>query len=65
LDKLNQEISSRVVASKEALLVTTVLQNQVVIRMCLINPKTTLKHVKDTLIQCEEFAKQIFLEIEK
>ena len=64
LDKLNQEISSRVVASKEALLVTTVLQNQVVIRMCLINPKTTLKHVKDTLSQCEEFAKQIFLEVE-
>ena len=65
LDKLNQEISSRVVASKEALLVTTVLQNQVVIRMCLINPKTTLKHVKDTLSQCEEFAKEVFLEWKK
>ena len=65
LDKLNQEISSRVVASKEALLVTTVLQNQVVIRMCLINPKTTLKHVKDTLSQCEEFAKEVFWEWKK
>lgn len=65
LDRLNQEISSRVVASKEALLVTTVLQKQVVIRMCLINPKTTLKHIKDTLSQCEEFAKEIFLEMEK
>jgi glutamate/tyrosine decarboxylase-like PLP-dependent enzyme len=65
LDKLNQEISTRVVASKEALLVTTVLQNQVVIRMCLINPKTTIKHVKDTLSQCEEFAKEVFLEWKK
>ena len=65
LDKLNQEISARVVASKEALLVTTVLQNQVVIRMCLINPKTTIKHIKDTLSQCEEFAKQVFLEWKK
>ncbi|PQJ73020.1 pyridoxal phosphate-dependent decarboxylase family protein [Polaribacter butkevichii] len=65
LDKLNQEISSKVVDSKEALLVTTVLQNQVVIRMCLINPKTTLKHVTDTLNQCEVFAKQVLLEWNK
>lgn len=62
LDKLNQEISVRVVASREALLVTTVLQNQVVIRMCLINPDTTLDHIKDTLNQCEKFAKQILLD---
>ena len=61
LDALNQEISSRVVASKEALLVTTVLQNQIVIRMCLINPKTTLKHIKDTLNQCNSFASEILL----
>ncbi|KGL63541.1 pyridoxal phosphate-dependent decarboxylase family protein [Polaribacter sp. Hel1_85] len=65
LDRLNQEISARVVASKEALLVTTVLQNQVVIRMCLINPKTTLQHIKDTLNQCDDFAKEILLEWKK
>ena len=65
LDKLNQEISSKVVESKEALLVTTVLQDQVVIRMCLINPKTTLKHITDTLDQCEVFAKQALLEWNK
>ncbi|QTD37863.1 aminotransferase class V-fold PLP-dependent enzyme [Polaribacter batillariae] len=62
LDVLNQEISSRVVASKEAFLVTTVLQNQVVIRMCLINPRTTIKHIKDTLNQCNAFAKEVLLE---
>ncbi|WP_339660264.1 aspartate aminotransferase family protein [uncultured Polaribacter sp.] len=59
LDKLNQEISARVVASKEALLVTTILQNQIVIRMCLINPKTTLDHIKETLDQCDQFANEV------
>ena len=62
LDKLNQEISARVVASKEALLVTTVLQNQIVMRMCLINPKTTMQHIKDTFSQCNAFAKEILAE---
>jgi glutamate/tyrosine decarboxylase-like PLP-dependent enzyme len=65
LDKLNQQISARVVASKEALLVTTILQNQVVIRMCLINPKTTLNHVKETLDQCNKFATEILAEWRK
>ncbi len=65
VDRLNQEISTRVVDSREAFLVTTVLQSQVVIRMCLINPKTTLKHVTDTLDQCEVFAKQVLLDWKK
>ena len=65
LDALNQEISSRVVSSKEALLVTTVLQNQIVIRMCLINPKTTINHIKDTLNQCNNFASEILLSWKK
>lgn len=65
LDKLNQEISARVVASKEALLVTTILQNQIVIRMCLINPKTTLDHIKETLDQCDTFAKEVLAEWKK
>ncbi|WP_452229372.1 pyridoxal phosphate-dependent decarboxylase family protein [Lacinutrix sp. MEBiC02404] len=59
LDAINQEISKRVVDSREALLVTTVLQNQVVLRMCLINPRTTIDDVKDTLKMCEAFAKEI------
>jgi aromatic-L-amino-acid decarboxylase len=56
LDKLNQFISKKVVATKEALLVTTVLNGQVVLRMCLINPRTTLNDVKETLVLCEEIA---------
>ena len=62
LDKLNQEISARVTKSKEALLVTTVLQNQVVLRMCLINPRTTFNHIKETFSLCNAFAKEILEE---
>ncbi|WP_435373087.1 pyridoxal phosphate-dependent decarboxylase family protein [Aequorivita marina] len=56
LDALNQRISKSVVDSKEALLVTTVLNGQVVLRMCLINPRTTLDDVKETIALCESFA---------
>ncbi len=58
LDALNQYISQKVIASKEALLVTTVLNKQVVLRMCLINPRTTLEDITDTLSLCEGFANE-------
>ncbi|MGB3342691.1 MAG: aminotransferase class V-fold PLP-dependent enzyme [Aequorivita sp.] len=56
LDALNQHISEKVVASKQALLVTTILNGQVVLRMCLINPRTTLNDIKETIALCESFA---------
>lgn len=56
LDAINQKISEKVVASREALLVTTILNGQVVLRMCLINPRTTMEDVKSTLSLCEKFA---------
>jgi len=62
LDKVNQEISKRIIAFKEALLVTTVLNGQVVLRMCLINPKTTINHIKETIELCTKFGKKILLE---
>jgi glutamate/tyrosine decarboxylase-like PLP-dependent enzyme len=62
LDILNQEVSKRVVESKESLLVTTVLNKQVVLRMCLINPRTTMVHINETIDSCEYFAKQILEE---
>lgn len=58
LDHINQNISKKIVASREALLVTTVLQNQIVLRMCLINPRTTIEDIKSTLQQCEEYGKE-------
>ena len=59
LDELNQKISEKIMASREALLVTTILQNQIVLRMCLINPRTTLEDVKGTINLCEKFAEDI------
>ncbi|SEE55292.1 pyridoxal phosphate-dependent decarboxylase family protein [Tenacibaculum sp. MAR_2010_89] len=59
LDELNQKISKKVMESREALLVTTVLNKQVVLRMCLINPKTTFKDVEDTFLLCNSFADEI------
>ncbi|MAY53179.1 MAG: decarboxylase [Flavobacteriaceae bacterium] len=58
LDAMNQYISSQVINSREALLVTTLLNGHVVLRMCLINPRTTLDDIKETLALCEEFATQ-------
>ncbi len=56
LDKINQYISEQVVSSQKALLVTTLLNGQVVLRMCLINPRTTMIDVNETFALCEEFA---------
>lgn len=56
LDAMNQYISKKVMESREALLVTTLLNKQVVLRMCLINPRTTLADVEETLALCEKFA---------
>lgn len=56
LDEINQYISRKVVKSRKALLVTTILNNQVVLRMCLINPRTTMDDVTETLDLCKSFA---------
>ncbi|WP_299895063.1 aminotransferase class V-fold PLP-dependent enzyme [uncultured Aquimarina sp.] len=59
IDLINQKISERIMHSREALLVTTVLVGQVVLRMCLINPRTTLDHIKETITQCEVFGEEL------
>ncbi|WP_271767394.1 pyridoxal phosphate-dependent decarboxylase family protein [Aquimarina algiphila] len=58
LDQINQNISNKIVTSREALLVTTILQGQIVLRMCLINPRTTIEDIKDTLEKCEIHGKE-------
>ncbi len=58
LDHINQNISKKIVEAGEALLVTTVLQGQITLRMCLINPRTTIEDIKNTLIQCEIYGKE-------
>ncbi len=58
LDAINQEISKQIMSAREAVLVTTILHGQVVLRMCLINPKTTIGDIEETLHACETFAQQ-------
>lgn len=62
IDELNQKISQKIMESREAFLVTTILNKQVVLRMCLINPKTTMDDVKETLELCHHFGKEILKE---
>ena len=56
LNELNDYISKKVIATCEAMLATTVLKNKVVLRMCLINPRTTLEDVQGTLQLSERLA---------
>lgn len=62
IDKLNQKISQKIMDSREAFLVTTILNKQVVLRMCLINPKTTMEHIKETLELCHQFGEEVLKE---
>ncbi|RSC93176.1 pyridoxal phosphate-dependent decarboxylase family protein [Tenacibaculum singaporense] len=62
IDELNQKISQKIMESREAFLVTTILNKQVVLRMCLINPKTTMDDVKETLELCHQFGEEILKE---
>lgn len=59
LDSINQYISGKVMASRKAMLVTTILNGQVVLRMCLINPRTTMEDVTDTFDLCKAYAHEI------
>jgi len=61
LDEINQYISKRIIEDREAVLVTTVLQAQVVLRMCLINPKIQMEDLIDTMNLLEKYADE-FLE---
>ena len=63
IDELNQKISQRVMESRDAVFVTTILNKQVVLRMCLINPKTTMDDVLDTLNTCEEYGAEILKDL--
>lgn len=54
LDEINQYISDKIIHQKEAVLVTTILNKQIVLRMCLINPRTTLQDVQQTIAKCEK-----------
>ena len=56
LDRANLKISKGVMAKQKAHIVTTTLTGQVVLRMCLINPRTTMTHLEETISSCEQIA---------
>lgn len=56
LDEANLNISRGVMAQQKAHMVTTTLMGQVVLRMCLINPRTTMTHLEETISSCEQIA---------
>lgn len=56
IDQLNQRISDRIIEDGKAMLATTIVNQQTVLRMCLINPRTTMEHVLETLSTLESYA---------
>ncbi len=40
-----------------------VLLNQVILRMCLINPRTTIKDINETIEKCEKFGDMELLKL--
>ncbi|MAJ31664.1 MAG: decarboxylase [Flavobacteriaceae bacterium] len=59
LDKANLRISKVIMAQQKAHIVTTTLTGQVVLRMCLINPRTNMTHLEETINSCEEIATEL------
>lgn len=55
LDELNQYISKSIISSREAMLATTRIKGKTVLRMCLINPRTSITDVQETIRLLEIF----------
>jgi hypothetical protein len=63
LNDLNQHLSNEIIKSRQAMLVTTVLKGKVVLRMCLINPRSTLTDITETLDSLEQYARRYLEQI--
>ncbi len=61
LDRLNQHISDRIIEEAEAMLATTIVNDRTVLRMCLINPRTRMDHIRSTLKLLEGYASEYLL----
>ncbi len=55
LDQLNQQLSDRIIGEGKAMLATTVVNQRTVLRMCLINPRTTMDHLQATIETLESY----------
>jgi glutamate/tyrosine decarboxylase-like PLP-dependent enzyme len=63
LDLINQGIVKKITEARKAILATTILQGKVVLRICLINPRTTLEEIKETLKDCQDYAEDIITSV--
>lgn len=61
LDRLNQYISDCIIEAGEAMLATTIVKGQTVLRMCLINPRTTTADILSTLKSLENTHRSFYL----
>ena len=59
---VNQKISDEMTATGQAFLATTSIRNQIVLRMCLINPRATIDDVTMTIENCREIGTHYWLE---
>ncbi|MFN8372496.1 MAG: pyridoxal-dependent decarboxylase [Anaerolineae bacterium] len=61
-DELNKEIVNRMTEDGYAFLSTTILKGRVVVRMCIINPRTTEGDILGTILRLNRHAEEIFRE---
>ncbi len=59
LNKINSEIINRLVKDGYAMISSTVLGNKVVLRMCIINPRTTESDIDNTINRIVELGENI------
>jgi aromatic-L-amino-acid/L-tryptophan decarboxylase len=59
LNALNQALSTAIIDARVAMVATTVLREQVVLRMCIVNPRTTFEDIRQTIEFMEETAKTL------
>jgi aromatic-L-amino-acid/L-tryptophan decarboxylase len=61
-DEINKEIVNRMTEEGYAFVSTTILKGRVVIRMCIINPRTTEADIMGTIERMNRYAEQICAE---
>jgi glutamate/tyrosine decarboxylase-like PLP-dependent enzyme len=56
LDNLNQYISNSLIRSQKAMIATTIINGNICLRMCTINPRTTYDDVREMVDLMEKYA---------
>ena len=59
IDQVNQHLSDQIIADGKAMLATTVVNDRTVLRMCLINPRTTMDDLLATIETLEGYAREL------